>query len=45
MHLTVATYRLSGFQDVVEIDLLVDLAEPFGAIGSTPAAALVQRQL
>ena len=37
--------RGSGLQNVVDLERLVDLAEPFGAVGRTAAAALVERQL
>src|SRR5579883_1399555 len=32
-------------QDVVDLERLVDLAEPFGAVCRAPAPALVERQL
>src|SRR5580704_9920997 len=39
------TLRVSGAQDVVDFERLVDLAEPFGAVGCAAAAALVERKL
>src|SRR3984957_5471956 len=36
---------VSGLQDVVDFERLVDLAEPFGAVGCAAPAALVERQL
>ena len=42
----VAAYRnVSGAKNVVELERLVDLGEPFGAVGGAAPAALVERQL
>src|SRR3569832_2808324 len=35
---------ISGADDVVELERLVDLAEPLGAVGSAAAPTLVQRE-
>src|SRR5580700_10070590 len=43
---TVTPYRkVSGAQDVVDLERLVDLAEPLGAAGRAATSALVERQL
>ena len=34
----------SGAEDVMEFERLVDLGEPFGAIGCAAAAAFIERQ-
>lgn len=42
--LVVATYRkASGAEDIVDLQRLVDLAEPLGAVGRAAASALVER--
>jgi len=33
-----------GAEDIVELERLVDLGEPFGPVGGAAAAALVERQ-
>src|SRR5258708_35353334 len=38
-------YGNSGAEDVVGLERLVDLGEPFGPVGGAAAAALVERQL
>ena len=38
------TLNSSGAEDVVEFKRLVDLGEPFGPVGGTAAAALIERQ-
>jgi hypothetical protein len=35
--------RISGAEDVVGIERLVDLGEPFGTVGGAAAAAFVER--
>jgi hypothetical protein len=42
--LTVSPYRnVSGAEDIMDFQRLIDLAEPFGAVGRTATSALIER--